>query len=721
MSMFLRLQLLGRVDVEVTSASDIGTALHQPRKIALLAYLACEDRPVARDELATLFWGESPEARARASLNQLIHSVRRDLGSAVLETAGRNLALAAGRVGCDLLEFYEALPSTDVRLLFHRYGTRFMPGFTLDGSHGFSEWQAAQQTRLEVSLADAAWSSAQRSAKPAQALAYVELAARVRPWDEVILRRRLQLLLDAGNNAEAIKLYNTFAAKLRTEHDTAPAAATRGLLSQLATAEHSHPLVGAADDSPSSPPTYRWPYAPLVAAAVLAAIFVGTLVLSPVAKGDRILRSTVLISDLLVDGAERQQRYLLGAVTAALARDTLIEVLLRPSSSPAYSLSGTLRIDAAGSVDGQLVLTDSGGQVVTTLYAEYAAKPLDAVAGDLARRVRSALITSGSQDPEVRLLSRVERELQTAASHDERGAFALAERLLEDLAATLPSMPISTSDRDRIRTEIAERWGWVKLRKGDIAGAHAQFRQSLSLAHSHAPVDISTRLQLAERHFLAWTTSSEEGDTDLLSSKQYILGIPVDARTPEAWLRLSAAMYGLGLYADAYSAAEMARRTGLDPNRRDQLQTLAFQAAFNAQLDRAAEAECLTIRDRSPRTWPAVACALWMNGWSGSREFGGEFHSELNAIEDPEPVRSIVRHRLTYLAAAAAARRGDIHTADTLLARARADTTDMDQTFMRAAALIGMHRSSEAEPLMKSLESTPSGRRILRSYARLLQ
>ena len=51
---------------------------------ALLVYLACLGRPVARDILAELLWPERTQAQARANLSLALHRLRRQLAPYLL-------------------------------------------------------------------------------------------------------------------------------------------------------------------------------------------------------------------------------------------------------------------------------------------------------------------------------------------------------------------------------------------------------------------------------------------------------------------------------------------------------------------------------------------------------------------------------------------------------------------------------------------------------------
>jgi DNA-binding SARP family transcriptional activator len=53
---------------------------------ALLVYLACHDRPMARDFVAELLWPERTQKQARSNLNVAIHRLRQQLEPYLLVT-----------------------------------------------------------------------------------------------------------------------------------------------------------------------------------------------------------------------------------------------------------------------------------------------------------------------------------------------------------------------------------------------------------------------------------------------------------------------------------------------------------------------------------------------------------------------------------------------------------------------------------------------------------
>src|SRR5512146_752524 len=108
----IELRTLGTLDLRTRDGPELRSILSQPKRIALLCYLALA-RPHGfhrRDKLLALFWPESDTEHARASLRQAVRCLRRPLGDAVVESRGDDeLALGTGVLTCDAVEFEEAL------------------------------------------------------------------------------------------------------------------------------------------------------------------------------------------------------------------------------------------------------------------------------------------------------------------------------------------------------------------------------------------------------------------------------------------------------------------------------------------------------------------------------------------------------------------------------------------------------------------------------------
>jgi DNA-binding SARP family transcriptional activator len=125
---------------------------------ALLVYLAVNQRPYAREILATTFWPENTRSRAYANLRQVIWDLRQTIGDKWLDTDGAIIALAAGQnIQVDLHDFHqlllgvkkhrhtnEAVCVSCKRSLEEAAATLkgdFLAGFSLKDSVEFDDWQ----------------------------------------------------------------------------------------------------------------------------------------------------------------------------------------------------------------------------------------------------------------------------------------------------------------------------------------------------------------------------------------------------------------------------------------------------------------------------------------------------------------------------------------------------------------------------------------------------
>src|SRR5690606_10005931 len=82
------LKLLGTCSLHGKDGRPVQSVLAQPRRFALLAYLALEGRSggVARERIIDVFWPDASPDRGRGALNQAIFYLRRSLGPDVIRT-----------------------------------------------------------------------------------------------------------------------------------------------------------------------------------------------------------------------------------------------------------------------------------------------------------------------------------------------------------------------------------------------------------------------------------------------------------------------------------------------------------------------------------------------------------------------------------------------------------------------------------------------------------
>jgi DNA-binding SARP family transcriptional activator len=85
----IRLRTLGSADLRAPNGTQIQSVLRQPKRLAVLIYLAVNG-PVfqRRDRLLALFWPESGEDKARGALSQAVFQLRHALGKDVIVNRG---------------------------------------------------------------------------------------------------------------------------------------------------------------------------------------------------------------------------------------------------------------------------------------------------------------------------------------------------------------------------------------------------------------------------------------------------------------------------------------------------------------------------------------------------------------------------------------------------------------------------------------------------------
>jgi DNA-binding SARP family transcriptional activator len=167
----IQLQTLGRVRLQGEGqGDDTGPASAQPKRLALLAYLAlmAERTPVRRDVLLALFWPELGDEEARRALRQALHYLRRVVGENVLVGAGEEIAVSGDRFRCDAAEFERLVAAGEPGRALSLYEGDFLAGFHVpEVSEELEEWVDRTRARLRRHASTAAWASTRnRSSTP---------------------------------------------------------------------------------------------------------------------------------------------------------------------------------------------------------------------------------------------------------------------------------------------------------------------------------------------------------------------------------------------------------------------------------------------------------------------------------------------------------------------------------------------------------------------------
>jgi DNA-binding SARP family transcriptional activator len=235
----IELRLLGTLALTGAGGREIAAILAQPKRLALLTYLAVA-RPRGfhrRDTLLGLFWAELDQAHARGALNRAVYFLRGALGDATILSRGdEELGVAPDRLWSDVRAFDDALSADRLEAALELYGGDLLVGFYVEGAPEFERWLAEERSALRIRAAGAARALAARhevGGNFTPAIGWARRAAVYAPDDERALRRLIALLEKAGDRAGALRAYEAFAARLAAEFGAAPSAETRALAERL--------------------------------------------------------------------------------------------------------------------------------------------------------------------------------------------------------------------------------------------------------------------------------------------------------------------------------------------------------------------------------------------------------------------------------------------------------------------------------------------------------
>ena len=235
----LALHTLGTLDLRGPADADCAAVLAQPKRLALLIYLAAASprRFHRRDSLLALFWPELDESHARAALRRTLYFLRNALGAEAIVGRGDDEIGASESLACDAAEFEAALARGDLARALELYRGDFLAGFHVSGAPEYQDWLDRERTRFRDLAAGAARKLADDAAsldRHDDAVRYSRRALSLDPHDETALRRLMALLDASGDRAGALRAYDDFARRLGAELDLEPSSEARELRDAIA-------------------------------------------------------------------------------------------------------------------------------------------------------------------------------------------------------------------------------------------------------------------------------------------------------------------------------------------------------------------------------------------------------------------------------------------------------------------------------------------------------
>jgi len=238
----IELRTLGVLDLRGGDGQEFRAVLQQPKRLALLAYLAVASRTRRfhrRDALLALFWPELDTDHARAALRRSLYFLRRSLGAEVIAARGdEEVGLAAERFVCDVTQFEAALDAGRPAEALELYRGSLLEGFYIGGAPEFERWLQSERERLHERASGAAWALADERAAAGDASGaamWGRRAAALLPYDESAARRLIALLDRIGDRPAALRAYEELTRRLAADYEIEPSAETRALIEAIRT------------------------------------------------------------------------------------------------------------------------------------------------------------------------------------------------------------------------------------------------------------------------------------------------------------------------------------------------------------------------------------------------------------------------------------------------------------------------------------------------------
>lgn len=233
-----KISVLGKSSLLDNEGRRIDSVLQQPRRFALLVYLAVESRsgPIRRDTVLGLFWPDKPQDKARGSLNQAIHYLRRSLGADAIRTRADLLEVDREIVTCDASEFLKAGDESRWANAAVLYGGELLPGYFDGGSSpDFQHWLDSARAKIQEGAARSAWALAEEDQARGNHPGAVVWARRACEWSrcgEHQTGRLMEMLDRLGDRSGVLEAYEGLRRSLE-ELGATPAPATEKLLASL--------------------------------------------------------------------------------------------------------------------------------------------------------------------------------------------------------------------------------------------------------------------------------------------------------------------------------------------------------------------------------------------------------------------------------------------------------------------------------------------------------
>ena len=245
----LEIFLLG--GLQVRRSGEAVTSFMSSKVPALLAYLAVTGRPHQREALASLLWGEMPDAAAANNLRQALSNLRKLFEPHLLITrdtvafnpeAPHRLDVASFG---DLLRLSGGQPTGQrvglLRQALALYQGEFLEGVYVRDAPDFEDWALVERVRLREMALHALDTLTQLLLESGDCQGAIDASARLLamdPWREEAHRWRMLALARCQQTSAALAQYQSCRTVLRREFDAEPSTETTELYQRIRAAMH---------------------------------------------------------------------------------------------------------------------------------------------------------------------------------------------------------------------------------------------------------------------------------------------------------------------------------------------------------------------------------------------------------------------------------------------------------------------------------------------------
>ena len=196
---------------------------------AILAYVALEGGQQSRVGLAAMFWPESSDKNASASLRVALSALRKHVGEYIEITREIVRFKQGANVYLDALDFERKISKEEIAQALQLYRGDLLAGLYIQDSNEFENWRRWEQERLRILLIDAVQVSIsddliQGNFKNSQHMASELL--QIDPLNEIALQQYMVALALDGKRTDALKHYQHGSKILMAELGIKPSAET---------------------------------------------------------------------------------------------------------------------------------------------------------------------------------------------------------------------------------------------------------------------------------------------------------------------------------------------------------------------------------------------------------------------------------------------------------------------------------------------------------------